>query len=351
MTDDDFLDIPPGGGNAARLLERARSLYDDGAQESAASAIDLAYGLAPEDPKIATLRSQILDSLAVAEHGLTFRYVPGRQYEIGSDSGDPDERPVHVVRLDPFWLSSVPVSWDAFCTMMGWPLPGKGMPPRELLPHTNLSTKSSVDGYFFLREASKIRLQYCENSSDAPYDWHRAAPGGYDLKPMVAVAWQEVEYLAEKLSNESIHYRLPTEAEWEAGARGGLLGCRHPWGNAPPSENNCDFDRYEDFSIQPSCAHPPNGYGLYSMCGGVWEWTSDWYDAMYYSLSPNENPAGPASGSERVIRGGSWADCADVVTVSYRSSRDSKPFWDAQWGRHLSPNIGFRLCRSIPQKG
>ena len=91
---------------------------------------------------------------------------------------------------------------------------------------------------------------------------------------------------------------------------------------------------------------PPNGYGLYAMSGGVWEWTADWYDASYYSMSPANDPTGPSEGRARVLRGGSWADCADAVSVSFRMARESRSWRDGTWGRHLAPNLGFRLCRT-----
>jgi formylglycine-generating enzyme required for sulfatase activity len=91
--------------------------------------------------------------------------------------------------------------------------------------------------------------------------------------------------------------------------------------------------------------YPPNGYGLYAMCGGIWEWTSDWYDALYYAESPPRNPAGPTQGEIKVARGGSWADSPDVVTVSFRTGFRSQSWREKKWGAVRTPNCGFRLTR------
>ena len=163
---------------------------------------------------------------------------------------------------------------------------------------------------------------------------------------MVAVGWQEATELADRLSTNAVRYALPTEAQWEKAARGGLIGARYPWGDSPPTSERCDFDRFRSFSILPMTTFPANGYGLYAVSGGVWEWTRDWYDRDHYGLTPETDPAGPAQGEEKVLRGGSWADCAEAVSVTFRMSRASSSWRAAEWGRHRAPNIGFRLCRT-----
>jgi formylglycine-generating enzyme required for sulfatase activity len=247
-------------------------------------------------------------------------------------------------------------------------------PPPAGFPRTEAELGGEQMAGFHLNEANKLRLQYCEDQTTRARDWHAHTPGQmwttgtgqtqtaqelfgapqrddpdapwqYDTKPMVAVSWQEAEELAQRLSTSAVRYTLPTEAQWEKAARGGLIGARYPWGDDPPTPEVCDFGRFAEFSIRPSRALPANGYGLYAMAGGVWEWTCDWYDRDYYRDSADRDPEGPARGEEKVLRGGSWSDCADVLTVTFRVSRGSRSWREAQWGANLTPNIGFRLCR------
>ncbi|RFS82044.1 Sulphatase-modifying factor protein [Actinomadura spongiicola] len=338
-----------------RLLTQARELEAAGELRDAASRYDQAYALNPADPEVAQARAALLDRMAVTEHGIRFRYIPAGTFQMGSSNGDPDENPVHEVRLGDIWMAETPVSWWTFCDLMGWALPPEGIPPEG-----NTDDRHR----FALHIENQIRWQYCEDTTTRATDWHahnpnlvfslggenvdpaeffgrvprdHTAPWSYELKPMVGVSWTTAAELGERLSDDRVEYRLPTEAEWERAARGGLSGHRYPWGEEPPTAERCDFQRFNDFAIRPMKDTPPNGYGLYGMAGSVWEWTSDWYDAEYYGNSPADDPQGPSEGTERVLRGGSWADCADAVTVSFRMSRPPD--------ESFTPNIGFRLCR------
>jgi formylglycine-generating enzyme required for sulfatase activity len=329
---------------------------------AAAAALDRAYGLSPGDAALARQRAAILDQLAVHEHGLTWRYVPAGTFLMGSDHGDPDERPVHPRRLAAFWITDVPIPWSDYCTLAGFRPPPGGAPP-------DAAELARLDG-FSLRQHNKIRLQYCESETERARDWHAhagmeqiggpvprrsAAPNRYDKKPMVAVALPEIEILLAKLAARpsgdgtppggAPRYSLPTEAQWEKAARGGLVGRRYAWGDEPPTRDRCDFDRMGDFRLIDPRELPPNGYGLHGMCGGVAEWTADVYDALAYHRARTGDLASLSAGApagedaQRVLRGGSWSDCADAVTVSFRAARAEV--------RAPSPTIGFRLVRAV----
>jgi formylglycine-generating enzyme required for sulfatase activity len=351
-------------GDPWLLLDIAGQLEGEGNLEGAATVYDRAFGLHPTADGIRQGRQRVLDRLAVVERGLRFRYVPAGVFLMGSAAGEPDEGPWHPVWLSAYWLSETPVSWAAYCRLMDWELPPLGL-PRD---YQQRQDEFDRGVFHFLYGENKIRLQYCEDHTTQARDWHAHAPGQlwqsssgtqtaqelfgsparddaeapwrYDGKPMVAVSWQQAQELAGRLTTEQVRYSLPTEAQWEKGARGGLIGARHAWGNDTPTCDRCDFDRFHEFSILPMRNFAPNGYGLSAVNGCVWEWTRDWYDRDYYRHSPHADPEGPEEGEEKVLRGGSWADCAEVVTVTFRMSRGIAS------GGHGTPNIGFRLCRT-----
>jgi len=275
---------------------------------------------------------------------------------------------VHPVQLDHFWMAEVPVSWAAYCDLMDWKPPPDSQPKAE--PPFPMA-------YFTIFADNLIQRQYCENETTGARDWHAHAPEltyhqgdqeitgdklfgnvprrnpnrpwHYDLKPMVSISLQAAEDLCTVMSDDHAAFSIPTEAQWEKAARGGLISMPYAWGDTKPNEKICDFDHFGDFFIRPPHELPPNNYGLHGMSGGVWEWTTDWYQSDYFANSPRYDPRGPDNGEERVLRGGSWADDAAAVTVSFRISRRSA-HWQHKEGEfprsgHRSPNIGFRICR------
>ena len=330
-----------------------RNLLLEGDRKLAASAFDRAFGLAQDNGEVSQERRRLLDDLAVERCSITFRYIPAGTFLMGSDSGEADEKPKHRVQLDGFWISDTPVSWSNANLLLGWGAPA------DFRHRDKKWCKNRDLEYFSFLMGEQIRLQYCEDHTEGARDWHAHVPPASDKhgqlgamfgkpprsadkpysyleKPMAGVSFLMATSVCKAASAWGMKCRLPTEAEWEKSARGGLVDCRYPWGNNPAGPDNCDCNRFNHFAIQKSRTFPPNGYGLYATSGGVCEWTSDWYDAEYYSISPVKAPWGPDKGIEMVQRGGSWADCPEVVTNSYRVSRTPNG--------GFSPNIGFRIC-------
>jgi formylglycine-generating enzyme required for sulfatase activity/serine/threonine protein kinase len=174
----------------------------------------------------------------------------------------------------------------------------------------------------------------------APSHWSEGnIPKGKETHPVVEVNWDDAAAFCEWASRlAGVEIRLPTEAEWEKAARG-TDGRIYPWGDERPDSERCNFDDHLG-DTTPVGRYSPAGdspYGCADMAGNVWEWVSDWYDEDYYKNSPRENPAGPATGSSRVLRGGSWFINVRGVRSAYRGWNDPD---------FRNDLVGFRCARS-----
>ena len=149
-------------------------------------------------------------------------------------------------------------------------------------------------------------------------------------RPVKSVSWDDIQKFLKKLNKlTGKAYRLPTEAEWEYAAKGGNKSKGYKYAG---SDNINDVAWYDDNSggeTHPAGQKAPNELGIYDMSGNVWEWCHDWYDPNYYQDSPRENPKGPSSGTDRVLRGGSWGSSAESTYVSNRD--------------HGSPSFGVSI--------
>lgn len=237
-------------------------------------------------------RGEVEGDYVWEKDGSIMVYVPPGKFPMGSDAGDPDERPVHEVHLDGYYIDKYEVSWGQW-TRAGFPV--------------------SEDAHSRLPQPR------------AP-DW-----GVVDEQPVLNVTWHEArEYLARAGK------RLPTEAEWEKAARG-TDGRTYPWGNQPPTFERALWKNNpraaEETGAVDCCAAGASPYGALNLAGNVYEWCEDVYDPRYYARSPERNPLQDDPGRFRVLRGGAFVlDLEDLRSaLRYRLLPEDR-----------APYIGFR---------
>ena len=183
--------------------------------------------------------------------------IPAGEFQMGSNDSDArdDEKPVHTVYLDAFYMDVYEV--------------------------TNAQYKKFVDAN---PQWGKDRIPSSYRSLSYLRDWSgNNYPTGKGNHPVVDVSWYGAMAYAQWAGK-----RLPTEAEWEKAARGGLVGRKYPWGNSIDSSMANYSDDFAN--ITPVGSYPANGYGLYDMVGNAWEWCLDKYQVDFYARSPHANP-------------------------------------------------------------
>lgn len=321
--------------------------------------------------------------------------IPAGEFQMGDpfNEGYSDERPVHAVNLDAFYMGRTEVTNQQYADALNW-----------AYAQGNLIT---VAGGVVYKYNTGTSYPYCDTTTSSSYSritWNGSVFGVVSGKadhPMVGVSWygsaaycnwrsaMEGKPLCYDLSTWSCDfakagYRLPTEAEWEKAARGGAAGRRFPWSDADTIQharaNYYSFSSYA-YDTSPTRGYHPlwgvgaypytspvgffdgslrykadwgwpggatsyqtadgaNGYGLHDMAGNVWEWCNDWYGSSYYGSSPYSNPRGPTSGSYRVFRGGSWDYVANLARCAGRYNGTP----DYRYNYYL----GFRLALDSP---
>jgi formylglycine-generating enzyme required for sulfatase activity len=336
----------------------------------AAGAFGLTFGVVKFTQRLALLHQ------GDAPAGMV--WIPGGEFTMGTDSdlGWPDEKPAHRVRVDGFWMddheitnaefrkfveatgykttAEKPVDWAELRKQLA---PNTPKPPDEKLQPGSL---------VFTPTAGPVPLndytQWWKWTPGANWQ-HPEGPGsnldGRENHPVVQVSWDDAVAYCKWAGK-----RLPTEAEWEFAARGGLEGKPYVWGDQAPDEKNIFANIWQGkFPYQNSKADgfertapvksfAPNGFRLYDMAGNVWEWCNDWYDVSLYRQRAGQgvivNPIGPEHSynpdqpfsSQRVQRGGSFL-CCDEYCSRYRPSARQGSSPDTGMS-----HVGFRCVKS-----
>lgn len=226
--------------------------------------------------------------------------IPAGTFVMGSNEGEA-EGPIHEVMVDNFWIDTTPVTNQQFA---------------DFFERTG-----------YVTTATKERRQ----------DWTTHAGAGRENHPVVLVSWFDAEAYARWAGK-----RLPTEAEWEKAARGGLVQKKYPWGDEAASTARVNWmQMYQTGESVPTTvvgSFPPNLFGIFDMAGNVWEWCRDWYDDHAYGEACRRNPSGPETGVYRVRRGASWN-----VRETFRLRCANR---GAMLPQSYHPNLGFRCVRS-----
>src|SRR5699024_210300 len=278
--------------------------------------------------------------------------IKGGNFLMGTDSreGFPEdgEGPVREVQIDSFLIDETAVTNAEF---------------NHFVNETGYKTEAERFGWSFVFHRFLSVEQLAKDLSSPPETswwkgvegarWDRPEGPGSDISgrmnhPVVHISW-----------NDAVAYckwagkRIPTEAEWEYAARGGLEQAKYPWGDELLTEgkHHCnvwqgdcpDINTKEDgyAGTAPVDAFPPNGYGLYNVSGNVWEWCSDWFSRSYPLLRISDNPQGPGKGDAKVIRGGSYL-CHKSYCNRYRVAARTANTPDSSTG-----NMGFRCVKDV----
>ena len=280
---------PPKGSTAPPAEETPKPSRRGARSETAPEAprkkkAPRAVKVAQPQPKDLEIRESPID-------GLEYVWIPPGEFQMGSVARDggayEDEKPGHRVEITKgFWMARRPVTVAAY----------------KRLVKAKIGKMPSAPGFNL--------------------KWEK------EDHPIVRITWEEA-----KVSCERVGGRLPSEAEWEYAARGGKEDLKYPWGDEI-SHFRANYEGKKG-GTTPVGSYEANGFGLYDMAGNVWEWCADWFDKSYYGSSPEKDPPGPAGGTVRVLRGGSWLSYARNLRASLRLRYVPEYWCNSFWFRSV----------------
>jgi len=257
--------------------------------------------------------------------------IPGGSFRMGTSDGMDFEGPVHEVKVNSFLIDEHEITVGEFS---------------KFVDATGYQTEAEKFGWSGVFNIGTGQWEKVDGANWRNPDGENVTP--QPNEPVVQVSWSDAAAYARWAGK-----RLPTEAEWEFAARGGLTGKKYAWGDELrpdgkpvanwwqgvfPDENTREDGFVGRAGVK---SFSPNGYGVYDVAGNVWEWCADWYADDYYAAAPASEPKGPPSGTERVIRGGSWM-CAENFCTNYRVAARSHSAPDTGLN-----NLGFRCVKDV----
>jgi formylglycine-generating enzyme required for sulfatase activity len=251
--------------------------------------------------------------------------IPAGEFLMGAEDGDEDERPVHRTYLDEYAIGTHPVTneeYSEFIRDTGHPSPTIRNLPQVVSPPLESNFRTMAAAYFW--------------TNGTP-------PEGREQHPVTLVGYDDARAYCAWLSTKSNRpVRLPTEAEWERAARGGLESRKFPWGDAIDATCAHYLANGESKSQRGTArvgSYAANGFKLHDMAGNVWEWVSDWYGQEYYGRAQYLNPQGPDQGVMRLVRGGAWVNAEPrYLRCAYRHKVPPDTY---------AYSIGFRIAFSL----
>jgi len=264
-----------------------------------------------------------------AKDGSKMALIPEGNFVMGGEDDDLKlVAPFHEVYVDAFYMDVYEITNEQFSRFLNDVKPSEGKNNKRW-------------NWLVIRDDLETEERFSWWPTEIIYENGKyIALEGHKNHPVLTVSWYAADEYCKWAGK-----RLPTEAEWERAARGGLKKKRFPWGDEIPT-GGLIFDRVWNDNIQAAPTGPvgnylPNGYGLYDMAGNVWEWVYDWFDPKYYEKSPPQNPKGPDSGDLKVLRGGAWHNHAMALRVAIRNTEDPMA---------TSDGVGFRCAKDAEKE-